>query len=89
MRPSIYFYDKPWPKFLESKTVLIYGLHSVNDLPLFTKLLALLFADNTTLLASSPKLPELINYINYELYKIATYFRYNKLALHPPKKQLC
>jgi hypothetical protein len=48
-------------------------------------LLALLLADDTTLLASSPKLPELINYINFELYKIATYFRNNKLALHPSK----
>jgi hypothetical protein len=25
---SKYLYDKPWPKFLDSKTVLIYGLHS-------------------------------------------------------------
>jgi hypothetical protein len=34
----------------------------INDLPLCTTLLALLFADDTTLLASGSNLPELINY---------------------------
>ena len=59
----------------------------INDLPLCTTLLALLFADDTTLLASGSNLPELINYVNDELYKISTYFRNNKLALHPQKTQ--
>jgi hypothetical protein len=47
----------------------------INDLPLCTKLLALLFADDTTLLASGPNLPDLIQLVNDELFKIATYFR--------------
>ncbi len=59
----------------------------INDLPLCTTLLALLFADDTTLLASGSNLPELINYVNDELYKISTYYRNNKLALHPQKTQ--
>jgi hypothetical protein len=59
----------------------------INDLPLCTKLLALLFADDTTLLASGPNLPDLIQLVNDELFKIATYFRLNKLALHPQKTQ--
>jgi hypothetical protein len=59
----------------------------INDLSLCTTLLALLFADDTTLLASGSNLPELINYVIEELYKISTYFRYNKLALHPQKTQ--
>jgi hypothetical protein len=59
----------------------------INDLPLCTKLLALLFADDTTLLASGPNLPDLIQFVNDELFKIATYFRLNKLALHPQKTQ--
>jgi hypothetical protein len=29
MRPSKYFYDKPLPKYLDSKTVLIYHPHPV------------------------------------------------------------
>ena len=59
----------------------------INDLPLCTELLALLFADDTTLLASGINLPELIKFVNDELFKIATYFRLNKLALHPQKTQ--
>jgi hypothetical protein len=30
MRPSKYFYDKPLPKYLDLKTVLIYRPHPVN-----------------------------------------------------------
>ncbi len=51
--------------------VLLY----INELPLCTKLLALLFADDTTLLAYGPNLPDLIQLVNDELFKIATYFR--------------
>jgi hypothetical protein len=29
MRPAKYFYDKPLPKYLDSKTVLIYRPHPV------------------------------------------------------------
>jgi hypothetical protein len=59
----------------------------INDLPLCSKLIFLLFADDTTLLASGSNLPALISFVNEELYKIATYFRLNKLALHPKKTQ--
>jgi hypothetical protein len=31
MRPSKYFYDKPLPKYLDSKTVLIYRPHPVYE----------------------------------------------------------
>jgi hypothetical protein len=57
----------------------------INDLPLCTTLLAILFADDTALLASSDNLEELITLINNELIKICTYFRANKLSLHPEK----
>ena len=57
----------------------------INDLPLATKLFVLMFADDTTLLASGKNIVELYNYINAELHKLATYFRLNKLALHPEK----
>jgi len=30
MRPSKYFYDKPLPKYLDPKTVLIYRPHPVD-----------------------------------------------------------
>ncbi len=29
MKPSKYFYDKPLPKYIDSKTVLIYRPHPV------------------------------------------------------------
>jgi hypothetical protein len=57
----------------------------IYDLPLCTRLLALLFADDTTLLASGPNLSELISFVNDELYKCSTYFRLNKLELHNQK----
>lgn len=59
----------------------------INDLPSVSNLFSLLFADDTTLLASGTDLPVLIDYINSELHKIATYFRQNRLALHPMKTQ--
>jgi hypothetical protein len=61
----------------------------INDLPLCSKLIFLLFADDTTLLASGSDLPALISFVNEQLYKIATYFRLNKLALHPKKLNSC
>ena len=59
----------------------------INDLPNFTLLLSLLFADDTTLLASGKNLAELVTFVNNELHKISTYFRMNRLALHPLKTQ--
>ncbi len=75
------------PKASRTWSSFLWTRGTINDLPLCTTLLALLFADDTTLLASCSNLPELINYVNDELYKISTYFRNNKLALHPQKTQ--
>ena len=60
----------------------------INDLPLNSLLNDFLFADDTTLLASGPDLPELIEFVNVEFHKICTYFRQNKLVLHPEKHNL-
>jgi hypothetical protein len=49
--------------------------------------LSLLFPHDITLLSSGPNLPDLIKFVNDELFKITTYFRLNKLALHPQKTQ--
>ena len=57
----------------------------INDLPLATLLYPLLFADDTTLLASGPDIDLLFDFVNSELKKIAYFFRLNKLALHPNK----
>ena len=57
----------------------------INDLPNASFLYALLFADDTTLLASGPNLNELFQYVNNEFHKIVYFFRKNKLALHPAK----
>ena len=57
----------------------------INDLPLSTQLFVLMFADDTTLLASSNNIVDLYNFVNAEFYKLTTYFRLNKLALHPDK----
>ena len=59
----------------------------INDLPECSTLLALLFADDTTLLASGDNIDDLITYVNEELRKIVTFFRMNKLSLHPAKTQ--
>ena len=57
----------------------------INDLPLATLLYPLLFADDTTLLASGPDIDLLFDFVNSELKKIAYFFRLNKLARHPNK----
>ena len=57
----------------------------INDLPECSKLLSLLFADDTTLLGSHKNLDSLVTFINCEFKKISYYFRQNKLSLHPKK----
>jgi hypothetical protein len=52
----------------------------INDLPLNSLLNDFLFAVDTTL-------PELLEFVNVEFHKICTYFRQNKLVLHPGKTQ--
>ena len=57
----------------------------INDLPLSTQLLVLMFADDTTLLASGTNIDDLYAFVNIELHRISTYFRLNRMALHPEK----
>jgi len=57
----------------------------INDICNFSNLMSILFADDTALGASGEDLQQLNNYINVEFHKICTYFRKNKLSLHPDK----
>ena len=57
----------------------------INDLPLCSKLISLLFADDTTLLFSHSNFETLINIVNAELTKVAYFFRSHKLSLSVPK----
>jgi hypothetical protein len=57
----------------------------INDLPLSTKLLSILFADDTALTASNENLDELYDFVNNEFQKLCNFFRENKLSLHPDK----
>jgi hypothetical protein len=57
----------------------------INDLPDCNKLFSLLFADDTALIHSSNNLDDLFDFTNSELKKLCTYFRANKLSLHPEK----
>ena len=57
----------------------------INDLPSITKLLTILFADDTCGLAKSKNLPDLINFCNTELNKIAIWMSANKLAVNVSK----
>ena len=59
----------------------------INDLPLCTALFSRLFADDTTLSACSDNIDELISLVNSEVKKVVTFFRENKLSLHPDKTQ--
>ena len=56
-----------------------------NDLPICCRLLTLIFADDTTLLASVENLDDLIDFVNSELHKLVTWFRANRMCLHPEK----
>jgi Reverse transcriptase (RNA-dependent DNA polymerase) len=57
----------------------------VNDLPECSALITFLFADDTTLLASSDNLQDLFTFVNLEFKKVVTFFRAHKMALHPKK----
>ena len=57
----------------------------INDICNSTLLYILLFADDTTLLASGRNLQELVDFVNVELRKISQWFRANKMLLHPIK----
>ena len=57
----------------------------INDLPLVTTLLSLLFADDTTFQCQGNDLPELIKHLNCELSKAQAWFDCNKLTLNANK----
>ncbi len=57
----------------------------INDLPNATKLLSILFADDTTCLNSNSNLQELIHDCNIELQKLAEWLKCNKMALNVSK----
>ena len=57
----------------------------INDLPKCSKLFSLLFADDTALTASHSNLDELFTFVNLEFQKLCSYFRKNRLSLHPDK----
>ena len=60
----------------------------INDLPLASNLFTLLFADDTTLLASADSVESLNLFVNTEFKKICDFFRTNKLMLHPDKTKI-
>ena len=57
----------------------------INDLPNSSKLLTYLFADDTQGLASGKNLPELIDRVNTELKKWASWFISNKMSVNVSK----
>ena len=57
----------------------------INDLPLSSKFLSLLFADDTTLLYSHDDLLILSEIVNTEFKKVCEFFRANRLVLHSDK----
>ena len=68
---------------------LLFILH-INDLPLSSKFLSLLFADNTTLQLTHDNLKILTVTVNEELGKVCEYFRINKKVFYIWKRQnLC
>jgi len=57
----------------------------INDLPGASSLMSFLFADDTALFDSDSDVDALIARVNIEFKKICTFFRRNKLLLHPEK----
>ena len=57
----------------------------INDLPLASEFLTLLFAGDTTLNASHTDLNTLTQFVNDQFRMICEYFRVNKMVLHPDK----
>ena len=60
----------------------------INDLPMASKLFSLLFADDTTLLASASNIESLCTFVNVEFKKVCDFFHTNKLLLHPDKTKM-
>ena len=57
----------------------------INDLPLASEFITLLFADDTTLLASHEDFEQLSMFANNQFRIICEFFRINKMVLHPDK----
>ena len=57
----------------------------INDLPLATEMLTLLFADDSNFLIHGKSLEEIIPKVNLEMKKICDWFRLNELSIHPEK----
>jgi hypothetical protein len=57
----------------------------INDLPSYSSLLSLLFADDTALAAEGDDLDSLVQHVNDEFKKVCNYFKLHKLSLHPDK----
>ena len=55
----------------------------INDLPLSSKFLSLLFADETTLLQTHDDIKILTEIVNKEFRKVCEFFCTNRLVLHP------
>ena len=60
----------------------------INDLSSASDLFKLMFADDTSCLTAGPKLPELIEYANFEMQKVANWFRANKMAINTSKTKV-
>ena len=57
----------------------------INDLPLSSTFLTLLFADDTTLLLWHENINILTQLVNTEFQKVCEFFRINRMVLHPDK----
>ena len=57
----------------------------INDLPLSSKLLALLFADDTTLVYTHDDIKTLVEIVNTEFKKVCEFFRITRMLLHLDK----
>ena len=57
----------------------------INDLPLVTDMLTLLFADDSNFIIHGNSLEEIVPKVNLEMKKICDWFRKNELNIHPEK----
>ena len=57
----------------------------INDLPLSSTFLTLLFADDTTVLLSHDDINILTRLVNSKFRKVCKFFRINRMVLHPDK----